>query len=100
MKPIEEITMDDRNDRRLDLLVDGELDENDRRELLCGLDDEPDGWRRSRDGVSPRQTWKQVLGTMVGAAAESEEKPAPRRPPGGSGTRKWPWPWRPASSSR
>jgi len=37
---------DEDDDRRFDLLVDGELSERQRRELLAGLDHEPGGWRR------------------------------------------------------
>ena len=86
MNPIEETTMDDRNDRRLDLLVDGELDENDRRELLRGLDREPDGWRRCAMAFLEAQTWKQALGAIVPPRRTSRRRaPAPRSRPIGSG---------------
>ncbi len=75
MKPIEGIPMDERNDRRLDLLVDGELNENDRRELLCGLDGEPDGWRRCAIAFLEAQAWKQAVGAMFRPAAQAEAKP-------------------------
>ncbi|MHC4401446.1 MAG: hypothetical protein ACYTG0_17380 [Planctomycetota bacterium] len=41
---IDDVPLDD--DWHLDLLVDNELDEDQRRRLLAFLDDRPDGWRR------------------------------------------------------
>ena len=73
--------MDSRNDRRLDLLVDGELNEDDRGELLRGLDREPDGWRRCAMAFLEAQAWKQALGAMFRPAAQAEAKPRARRPP-------------------
>jgi len=52
----------------LDLLVDGELDEPRRRELLLALDATPDGWRRCALAFLEAQAWQ--------AGAKSFAKPA------------------------
>jgi hypothetical protein len=44
--------------RVLDRLVDGELSESDRRELLAALDDEPGAWRRCALTFLEAQTWR------------------------------------------
>ena len=46
MNPTDDNTKSRGDDRRLDLLVDGELSEAERRELLQHMDEEPEGWRR------------------------------------------------------
>jgi hypothetical protein len=50
---------DEYNDqqRRLDLLVDGELPEAQRRQLLASLDEQPDGWRRCALAFLEAQSW-------------------------------------------
>ncbi|MBN2475984.1 MAG: hypothetical protein JXB62_15335 [Pirellulales bacterium] len=53
------------DDRRFDLLVDGELGEADRRELLAGLDDEPSGWRRCALAFLEAQAWKHEFGSIL-----------------------------------
>jgi hypothetical protein len=50
------------DETRFDRLVDDELSENERRELLGGLDDEPGGWRRCALAFLEAQCWKQVFG--------------------------------------
>ncbi|MFO0899294.1 MAG: hypothetical protein U0836_17865 [Pirellulales bacterium] len=45
----------------IDLLVDGELDERRRRELLLALEASPDGWRRCALAFLEAQTWGQAL---------------------------------------
>src|SRR5690349_2893812 len=45
----------------LDLLVDGELDERRRRELLLVLEASPDGWRRCALAFLEAHTWGQAL---------------------------------------
>lgn len=51
-----------------DLLVDGELDEPRRRELLSRLDDQPGGWRRCALAFLEAQTWRRELGDWVADA--------------------------------
>lgn len=63
-------------DHRFDLLVDGELGETRRRELIRGLDDEPGGWRCCALAFLEAQTWKQDFGAML---REPAEKPSARR---------------------
>src|SRR5690349_18552203 len=47
----------DDDSRVLDRLVDGELSELERQELLSALDDEPAGWRRCALAFLEAQTW-------------------------------------------
>jgi hypothetical protein len=49
------------DDFRLDLLVDGELSEENRRQLLTSLENEPGGWRRCALAFLESQCWKQSL---------------------------------------
>lgn len=60
MNEINENMPDD--DVRFDLLVDGELTERQRRELLAGLDDEPGGWRSCALAFLEAQAWKKEFG--------------------------------------
>lgn len=60
MNEINENMPDD--DVRFDLLVDGELTERQRRELLAGLDGEPGGWRCCALAFLEAQAWKNELG--------------------------------------
>lgn len=53
------------DDRRLDLLVDGELGEAERSELLRQLDREPGGWRKLALAFLEAQAWKQAIGAMA-----------------------------------
>jgi hypothetical protein len=66
MIPIEDDTsLRDDEDRQFDRLVDGELSEAQRRELLCRLDHQPDGWRRCALAFLEAQCWKQELQTVA-----------------------------------
>jgi len=69
------------DDRRFDLLVDGELSESQRRELLEALDEEPGGWRRCALAFLEAQCWKQELGAdrsaAVSAARSGQDARAP-----------------------
>jgi hypothetical protein len=47
------------DDEALDLLVDGELGEPARRDLLTRLEDEPSGWRRCAMAFLEAQCWRQ-----------------------------------------
>jgi hypothetical protein len=69
------------DDRRFDLLVDGELGEAERRELLTALEREPGGWRRCALAFLESQCWKQALGPLAQpTAAEQPATPVPSRP--------------------
>lgn len=56
-------------DRQLDLLVDGQLDEAQRRELLTRLDAEPGGWRRCALAFLEAQAWREDLGGIARPAS-------------------------------
>jgi hypothetical protein len=60
------------DDFAFDRLVDGELGEAERRDLLAGLDDAPNGWRRCALAFLESQCWKQTLGPMTQKAAGGE----------------------------
>ncbi len=64
------------DDPRFDRLVDGELNEEERRELLAGLDGEPGGWRRCALAFLESQCWKQTFGVFAqeGALGETQAK--------------------------
>ena len=79
--PIEEI--------ELDLLVDGELDEPRRRELLARLEAAPEGWRRCALAFLEAQSFREALfgakadaapAVATRAAAVSESEPPPVSP--------------------
>jgi hypothetical protein len=74
------------NDTRFDRLVDDELNEEERRELLGRLDDESDGWRRCALAFLEAQCWKKVLGQIPNEPKEKEiDKPTTKNP------RRSPW---------
>ena len=50
------------DDTRIDRLVDDELSEEERRQLLGQLDDEPGGWRRCALAFLEAQCWRKVFG--------------------------------------
>src|ERR1017187_5596583 len=56
-------------ERQFDLLVDGELSETDRRDLLLELEHEPDGWRRCALAFLEAQCWKAELRQIAAPAA-------------------------------
>lgn len=66
------------DENRFDLLVDGELGESDRQELLSRLDHEPDGWRHCALAFLEAQAWKQVLGPMAAKPAEPNSSKPPK----------------------
>jgi hypothetical protein len=51
--------------RVLDRLVDGELSQSQRRELLAALDDEPGAWRRCALAFLEAQSWRWQLAQMA-----------------------------------
>jgi hypothetical protein len=72
--------------RLLDLLVDGELSDAERRELLAWCEREPDGWRRCALAFLEAQDWSSVLGSLAGvsrSAAASERTETSTRAAGG-----------------
>ncbi len=54
----------DADERLIDLLVDGELDDDRRRTLLAELDRRPDGWRRCALAFLEAQAWREGLGRL------------------------------------
>ncbi len=70
------------DDRLIDRLVDGELPDGERRELLLRLGTEPDGWRRCALAFLEAQTWREALRPL----ADSGPPPA-ARPQGIAGRR-------------
>jgi hypothetical protein len=52
------------DDTRFDRLVDEELSEEERRQLLGQLDDEPGGWRRCALAFLEAQCWRQAFGEL------------------------------------
>jgi hypothetical protein len=52
------------DDARFDRLVDDELSEEERRQLLGQLDDEPGGWRHCALAFLEAQCWRQALGQL------------------------------------
>jgi len=65
------------DDRRFDRLVDNELSEAQRRELLTGLDDEPGGWRRCALAFLEAQCWNAAFRSV----AKESALPAPAAQP-------------------
>lgn len=59
-------TFESDKQRLLDLLVDGELNEAQRREVLAWCEREPDGWRRCAVAFLDAQSWRGVLGQITG----------------------------------
>ena len=62
---------------QLDRLVDGELTEADRRELLLQLEHEPEGWRRCALAFLEAQCWEQELTLVARAPERSGAETAP-----------------------
>jgi hypothetical protein len=56
---------DSLNSVLLDRLVDGELADGDRRDLLLRLSTEPDGWRRCALAFLEAQSWRAALGPVA-----------------------------------
>ena len=66
---------------RLDRLVDGELGETDRRDLLLQLEREPEGWRKCALAFLEAQCWRQELGQMARSPEAASVEFAPAAPP-------------------
>jgi hypothetical protein len=65
------------DDTRFDRLVDDEMNEEERWQLLGQLDDEPGGWRRCALAFLEAQCWKQSLGRLFEASASRSEGVSP-----------------------
>ena len=65
--------------RVLDRLVDGELSQDQRRELLAALDDEPGAWRRCALAFLEAQSWRWQLSRLAvePLVAQTSARPAP-----------------------
>jgi len=64
--------------RMLDRLVDGELNESERRTLLLRLEHSPDGWRRCALAFLEAQSWRLEARAMVAEPAPlPAQRPAP-----------------------
>ncbi len=61
-----------------DRLVDGELNEQQRRELLARLDGEPGGWRRCALAFLESQCWRQTFGAVAQEGLLAEARPKAR----------------------
>lgn len=74
-------TVDSDKQRLLDLLVDGELNEAQRRDVLAWCEREPDGWRRCALAFLDAQSWRGVLGQIAGERTAAGERQGgdPRR---------------------
>ncbi|HLA84071.1 MAG TPA: hypothetical protein VJL29_04695 [Thermoguttaceae bacterium] len=59
------------DDQVFDLLVDGQLDEASRRELLAGLDDSPGGWRRCALAFLEAQSWREAMDAFTSVRAST-----------------------------
>ena len=79
MNQIDGTSIAGRDDRRLDLLVDGELSEEDRGALLRLLDREPGGWRRCALAFLEAQAWKRELPALLDSSGEAPDRLQPRR---------------------
>jgi anti-sigma factor RsiW len=58
------------NPRQIDMLVDGQLSEEARRELLSRMDIEPGAWRRCALGFLEAQCWRESLAPVARSAGE------------------------------
>ena len=79
------------DDEALDLLVDSELDEARRRDLLLRLEREPDGWRRCALAFLEAQSLRQEMGAIVPGPALKPPGAEAARPatPRTAGRRRW-----------
>ncbi|HEY5315169.1 MAG TPA: hypothetical protein VIK18_21735 [Pirellulales bacterium] len=84
----------DEQQQRLDRLVDGELPEAERRQLLASLDDQPDGWRRCALAFLEAQSWAEDLRAIahpapIVAPPATVQPAVPIRPQSGSSQAAW-----------
>ncbi len=74
--------------RVIDRLVDGELDDDGRRQVLASLDYTHDGWRRLALAFVEAQTWREDLGDLLRPA---DTAPLPVRQTGRTARSPRPW---------
>ncbi len=70
--------------RVLDRLVDGELSQHDRRELLAALDDEPGAWRRCALAFLEAQSWRWQMAQVAAEPLVVQMSQPANRAPGES----------------
>lgn len=70
--------MEPNDDIQFDRLVDDELSDTERRQLLTSLDDRPDGWRKCALAFLEAQAWRREMGRLT----EEPAAPAPATPVG------------------
>jgi len=90
MNVLEEFHRDEQ--RVLDRLVDGELGQQERRQLLAALDDEPGAWRRCALAFLEAQTWRWQLSQLATepiVVQESSGRTAGSTPAAGRGIGLW-----------
>jgi hypothetical protein len=63
----------------LDRLVDGDLPETERHELLLRLESDPEGWRRCALAFLEHQAWSKALATVAPADSMPAPGPVPAR---------------------
>ena len=68
-------TLDAADDRALDLLVDGELTDEQTRWLLAALDESSDGWRRCALSFVEAQSWNRDLSAIRHTSLAGEADP-------------------------
>lgn len=81
------------DERMLDMLVDGELTEPERKDLLLQLDSIPGAWRRCAMAFLEAQCWREALVPCATAAARQDrgEEPPRTTPPAHAAGRRRPW---------
>src|SRR3954468_9995588 len=67
------------DDRLIDRLVDGELRDEERRELLLRLDAEPGGWRQCALAFLEAQSWRATFRPLAAAAPPVVLQAGPKR---------------------
>ncbi|WP_435005833.1 hypothetical protein P12x_003597 [Tundrisphaera lichenicola] len=78
MSPIDDL-MNPVDDSSIDRLVGGELADQERRELLLRLENDPEGWRRCALAFLEDQAWRSAISGM--SVPVSSADPAPSSPP-------------------
>src|SRR5689334_5820758 len=71
----QELTPED--ERLLDLLVDGELDDPRRRQLLLTFEEKPSGWRRCALAFLEAQSWGSSFKSMLQEKPVASSEPTP-----------------------
>jgi hypothetical protein len=63
----------DNQDRLFDRLVDDELTDTERKELLSGLDSREGGWRRCAIAFLEAQSWRREIGSLFGKSESDKQ---------------------------